>query len=105
MAGALELERADVTWFLSVDAADLPFATVPGGRSTFRSIQVDGEEVEFTEGFTDLHTRVYEATLAGHGFGIADARPSIELVHGIKSAAVGCGSLPHHPSCPATGAR
>lgn len=88
MAGTLELEHAEVRWFLSVEAGDLPFEAVPGVRVTFRSITVDGEELEFTEGFTDLHTRVYERTMAGDGFGIEDARPSIELVHRIRTAAV-----------------
>lgn len=97
MAGALELAHAHVRWFLSVDRADLPFAAEPGQRNTYRSITVDGEEVEFSDGFGDLHTRVYERTLAGAGFGIADARPSIELVHRIRTGEVGPGALPGHP--------
>ena len=96
MSGFLELERADVSWFLSVDVSDLPFSPVPGKSSTFRSITVDGEEMEFTEGFTDLHTRVYERTLAGEGFGIDDARPSIELVYRLrKSPLTPPGDLAH----------
>ncbi|HRS17162.1 MAG TPA: Gfo/Idh/MocA family oxidoreductase [Thermoanaerobaculaceae bacterium] len=91
MAGTLELERADVEWFLSVDRADLPFEPQPGKATTHRSITVDGKEIEFTEGFTELHTRVYEQTLAGSGFGIADARPSIELVHRIRTVPVAVG--------------
>jgi UDP-N-acetyl-2-amino-2-deoxyglucuronate dehydrogenase len=86
ISGYLELERADVQWFLSIEKADLPFAPEPGTKTTFRSITVDGEELEFTEGFTDLHTRVYEATFAGEGFGVEDARPSIDLVHRIRNA-------------------
>lgn len=82
--GALELQRADVSWSLSVDRADLPFEGVPGKRSTFRSITVDGDEVDFSEGFTELHTRSYEEILAGRGFGIDDARPSIELAHQVR---------------------
>lgn len=88
MAGFLELERARVKWFLSLAAADLPYTYQPGVKSTYRSITLDGQEIEFTEGFTDLHTRVYEETLAGRGFGINDVRPSIELVHQIRMAAV-----------------
>ncbi len=88
MAGYLALERARVRWFLSIDPADLPFPVEPGVRSTFRSITVDGEEIEFTEGFTGLHTRVYEETLAGRGFRIADARPAIDLVYRIRTAEV-----------------
>ena len=84
--GHLELERARVNWFLSVDRGDLPRSVVSGGQTTYRSITIDGEEVEFSGGFTDLHTRVYEATLAGRGFGIADARPSIDLVHNIRTS-------------------
>jgi UDP-N-acetyl-2-amino-2-deoxyglucuronate dehydrogenase len=87
-AGSLELERADVRWFLSTDAADLPFAPVPGSRTTFRSMIVDGQQLEFSDGFTDLHTRVYEDVLAGRGYGIDDARPSIELTHQIRHAAI-----------------
>jgi UDP-N-acetyl-2-amino-2-deoxyglucuronate dehydrogenase len=87
MAGRLELERATVDWFLSTERADLP-ATTTNGRTTFRSIKVDDQEIEFTEGFTDLHTRVYEGVLAGSGFGIDDARPAIELVHRIRTSPV-----------------
>lgn len=88
MSGTLELERADVSWFLSIDVNDLPVASVPGKASTFRSIIIDGDEIDFTEGFTDLHTRVYEASIAGEGFGIEDARPSIELVHRLRNLPV-----------------
>ena len=82
-AGLLELPGADVEWFLSLDPADLPEA---GAQRTYRSITVDGEGVEFSGGFADLHTQVYERTLAGDGFGIAEARPSIDLVHSIRHA-------------------
>lgn len=96
MAGHIELARASVRWFLSTDAADLPFTAEPGKRTTFRSITVDGTEIEFTEGFADLHTRVYEGMLAGDGFGIEDARPSIELAHRIRHSAVTVpGAQPH----------
>jgi UDP-N-acetyl-2-amino-2-deoxyglucuronate dehydrogenase len=88
MAGFIEFQRARVRWFLSVDPADLPFPAVPGKISTFRSIVIDGEEVEFTDGFGDLHTRLYEEVLAGRGFSIDDARPSVELVHRIRTTAV-----------------
>jgi UDP-N-acetyl-2-amino-2-deoxyglucuronate dehydrogenase len=88
MSGVLEFERARVRWFLSVDPSDLPFSAEPGRRSTFRSITVDGQEIEFTEGFTDLHTRVYQEAMAGRGFGIEDTLPSIELVHRIRTAPI-----------------
>ena len=86
MSGFLELEHARVRWFLSIDQGDLPFAVLPGQRSTYRSITIDGEEVDFTEGFTDLHTRVYEETLAGRGFSIDDSRPSIKLTFQIRNS-------------------
>ena len=85
VAGRLDLARADVEWFLSIDGGDLP-DEVRGARPTYRSITVDGDEVEFSGGFQDLHTRVYERTLAGDGFGIDAARPAIELVHAIRHA-------------------
>ncbi|HXI13957.1 MAG TPA: Gfo/Idh/MocA family oxidoreductase [Thermoanaerobaculia bacterium] len=99
MAGLIEFESARVRWFLSVDPGDLPFPALPGKVTTFRSIVIDGEEVEFTDGFADLHTRIYEEVLAGRGFGIDDARPSIELVHRIRTAAVDPSSAPdtRHP--------
>lgn len=86
-AGSLELEHADVEWFLSINAADLP-ESVRGVQPTYRSITVDGEEVEFSGGFRDLHTVVYEEALAGRGFGLDDARPSIELAYQIRTAPV-----------------
>ena len=96
-AGFLDLERADVRWYLSTEAADLPFPPEPGKRTTFRSITVDGHEVEFSEGFTDLHTRVYEQVLAGRGFGIDDARPSIDVTSAIRQAALRTHSDRQHP--------
>jgi UDP-N-acetyl-2-amino-2-deoxyglucuronate dehydrogenase len=98
VAGFLELEAAQVTWFLSIAASDLPFAAEPGRRTTFRALTVDGLEVEFTEGFSDLHTRVYEETLAGRGFGLDAARPSIELAHRIRTARVDPGCGLRHPA-------
>lgn len=86
MGGFLELKNATVRWFLSIDRNDLPGEAVEKGKPTFRSIEVDGSEVQFSEGFTDLHTRVYEETLAGRGFGIAEARPSITLVQQMRNA-------------------
>lgn len=98
MAGFLELERARVRWFLSVERGDLPAAVAAAGRTTWRSITVDGAEVEFSEGFTDLHTRVYERVLAGQGFGIDDARPSIVLAHDLRERPVALGEAARrHP--------
>lgn len=96
MSGFLELEKARVRWFLSVDSSDLPYRPEPGKKSTFRSITVDGKEIEFSDGFTDLHTKVYEEILAGRGFGIEDARPSIQLTHRIRTTPVtNAGDLIH----------
>ncbi|MCK4574737.1 MAG: Gfo/Idh/MocA family oxidoreductase [candidate division Zixibacteria bacterium] len=88
IGGFLELENARVRWFLSIDKADLPTEISDKGQRTFRSITMDDEEIEFSGGFTDLHTIVYRETLAGRGFGLADARPSIELVHDLRQAPV-----------------
>jgi len=85
MGGFLELQHADVEWFLSLEKEDLPESFKHQGMSTYRSIEVDDEEVEFSKGFKDLHLRVYEETLAGRGFGIEDARSSIELVYNLRN--------------------
>ncbi len=82
--GFLKLDKANVNWHLSINADHIPAHAKAQGKRTFRSITVDGEEVEFSEGFTDLHTRSYEEILAGRGFGLDDARKSIEIVHGIR---------------------
>jgi UDP-N-acetyl-2-amino-2-deoxyglucuronate dehydrogenase len=78
-AGYLECGRAKVRWFLSVDRRDLP-QSAANGRSTFRSITIDGAEVEFSEGFADLHTRSYQEIVAGRGFGLDLVRPAVEIV-------------------------
>ena len=88
MSGFVELERAKVSWFLSVNGDDLPAPVIPGEPMTYRSITIDGEEIEFSGGFTDLHTRIYEKTLAGEGFGLEDARGSIDLTYQIRQAEV-----------------
>jgi len=96
MAGYIELEKAEVRWFLSVDFNDLPAEVKKKGQRTFRSITYDGEEIEFSGGFTDLHTQLYWQILKGEGFGIKDARPSIELVYKIRnSPAVGKNDKTH----------
>ena len=83
-AGFLELERARVKWFLSINENALPETVRASGKRTFRSITVDGNEIEFSEGFTDLHTRSYEEILKGNGFSIENTRTSIEIVHDIR---------------------
>jgi UDP-N-acetyl-2-amino-2-deoxyglucuronate dehydrogenase len=97
-AGLLELARARVRWLLSTQPEDLPFAPAPGARTTQRELVVDGEAIEFSDGFGDLHTRVYERVLAGGGFRIPDVRPSIELTHQIRHAAVTAPTDVRHPS-------
>jgi UDP-N-acetyl-2-amino-2-deoxyglucuronate dehydrogenase len=82
--GSLELERARVEWFLSIDRNDLPPQAVAAGKPTFRSITVDEQEIEFSGGFTDLHTEVYRDILAGGGYGPQDTLPSIRLAHDIR---------------------
>jgi UDP-N-acetyl-2-amino-2-deoxyglucuronate dehydrogenase len=96
-AGFLECARADVSWFLSVDRNDLP-AEVQGKKTTFRSITVDGEEVEFSEGFTDLHTRSYEEIVAGRGFGLDEVRTSIDIVSTFRNLPVSSGHEWRHPA-------
>ncbi len=86
-AGYLEYEKARVRWFLSIDANDLP-DVVKGKKPTYRSITVDGEEMEFSEGFTDLHTISYQEILAGRGYGLEDARHCVETVEVIRSSVI-----------------
>jgi UDP-N-acetyl-2-amino-2-deoxyglucuronate dehydrogenase len=85
-AGFLELENARVRWFLSLDYDDIPEKVKTSGKRTFRSITVDGEEIEFSEGFTDLHTLSYKEILAGKGFGLKEARQSVETAFIIRNA-------------------
>jgi UDP-N-acetyl-2-amino-2-deoxyglucuronate dehydrogenase len=94
-AGFLEYERARVRWFLSIDANDLP-AEVRGRKTVYRNIDISGEQLEFSEGFTDLHTVSYREILAGRGYGLDDARHCIETVNVIRSARpVAPGTLAH----------
>lgn len=84
IAGTLDMERARVRWFLSVDANDLPQHVKAEGGHAYRSITVDGESLDLSAGFKELHTEVYRDILDGGGYGIADARPSIELVYQLR---------------------
>ena len=84
-AGYLELERARVRWFLSIDYEDIPAEVKTTGKRTFRSITVDGEEIEFSGGFTDLHTISYQKILEGKGYGLEAARKSIQTVYNIRN--------------------
>lgn len=86
VGGYLECQQARVRWFLSIDRNDLP-AGVRDTKTTYRSITVENEEVEFSEGFTDLHTLSYEGIMNGFGFGLSEVRPSIEVVSAVRSSA------------------
>ena len=97
MAGFLRLEKARVKWFLSIDGNDLPDKVKAEGGYAFRSLKLDGEEFDLSAGFTDLHTKVYEETLAGRGLGIDEARPSVQLVYDIRHSEVGGERDNQHP--------
>jgi UDP-N-acetyl-2-amino-2-deoxyglucuronate dehydrogenase len=84
-AGFLQLERARVRWFLSINEDTLPASVKAKGQRTYRSITLEGKEIEFSEGFTDLHTKSYQAILEGKGFNLTESLPSIELAHAIRS--------------------
>lgn len=84
-SGTLELERANVNWMLSIDSDSLPPEAKKAGKRTFRSMTIDGAEFEFSDGFTELHTKSYEEVLKGNGFPISETRKSIELAHAIRS--------------------
>jgi UDP-N-acetyl-2-amino-2-deoxyglucuronate dehydrogenase len=86
VAGYLELEHARVRYFLSINADCLPANAVQGEKKTYRTLSIDGEEFEFSEGFTELHTESYRQILAGNGFRISEARPSIEIVSDIRKS-------------------
>ena len=91
-AGSLRLARADVRWYLSADGDDCARFGRP--RAAYRLLSVDGQELEFSDGFTDLHTETYRHTLSGQGFGIDDVLPSIQLAHDIRHAVVDASALP-----------
>src|SRR3546814_16015471 len=93
----MQCDKADIRVFLSVDSNDLP-AGLANGQSTYRAVAVDGESVEFSDGFTDLHTASYHAILAGNGFGLDDVRPSIEMVSAMSTAEPEPGRGEQHPS-------
>lgn len=96
MAGVLELEWARVRWFLSIEREDLPKELLEKGQTAYRSMLIDGEEIEFSTGFTDLHTEVYKNILEGRAARIEDARPSIEVVYNIRhSELTSPGAEPH----------
>ncbi|MDX9713016.1 MAG: Gfo/Idh/MocA family oxidoreductase [Ignavibacteriaceae bacterium] len=96
-AGFIELKNANVKWYLSIDSKDLPNEAIIKNKSTHRSITIDGNELEFTDGFTDLHTKIYEEILLGKGFGIETARASIETAYTIRHLSVSNIKELYHP--------
>lgn len=98
-AGHLQLANARVRWFLSINADHLPEAQQQKGQRTFRSISVDGQEIEFSEGFADLHTESYRQILSGAGYGLAEARTAVDLVHRIRNAPLAALDGDYHPFC------
>jgi len=98
-AGYMKLKNANVRWFLSVNYDYIPQDVKAAGKTTFRSITVDGKEIEFSEGFTNLHTRSYEHILNGGGFGLEEARNSIDIVSAIRKLTPQGLSGEYHPFC------
>jgi len=96
-SGFLELEKARVRWFLSIDYDDLPAEEKKKGKRTYRSITIDGEDLEFSEGFTELHTVTYKEILKGNGYGLDDSRRSIETVYQIRNATTTTIKGDYHP--------
>ena len=96
-SGMLQLENANIRWYLSIDKNDLPIEATSNDLSTYRSISVDGHEFEFSGGFTDLHTESYKSILKGNGFGLDDARNSIEIAHLIRNQAITTSKSDAHP--------
>ena len=87
-SGYIEFEKARVRWFLSIDENDLPNDIKTKGQRTFRSITINETEIEFSDGFTELHTESYKNILEGNGFGLSDARPSVEIAHSIRNSKI-----------------
>lgn len=96
-AGLLHLKKANVKWFLSLDSKDLPRKAIQEKKPTFRSISIDSEEIEFSGGFTDLHTVSYKEILEGKGYGIKDASNSIEIAHMIRNQHINGKKGDYHP--------
>jgi UDP-N-acetyl-2-amino-2-deoxyglucuronate dehydrogenase len=98
-AGYLKLKKANVRWFLSVDNNDIPAEIKNNGQRTFRSITVNGDEIEFSGGFTDLHNLSYQEILKGNGFGLEETKKSIETVYQIRNANPIGLKGDYHPMC------
>ena len=96
-SGCLEFEKARVRWFLSIDYNNIPEKVKLEGKRTYRSITVNGEEVEFSGGFTELHTKSYQSIMDGNGYGLKDSRQSIQIVHDIRNAPITPLKGDYHP--------
>ena len=96
-SGFIELERAEVKWFLSLDKDDLPETSKREGKPAFRSITIDGEQFEFSGGFADLHNRVYEDIIDGRGYGIEDARSAVAFVDSLRKCDIITNTQRAHP--------
>ena len=96
-SGLLQLKNANVRWYLSIDKQDLPKQAIQNNQPTYRSITVDGEEIEFSGGFTDLHTESYRNILLDNGYGISEARNSIEIAHLIRNQKITSNPDVQHP--------
>lgn len=94
-SGVIEYERASVCWFLSIEISDMPKELAKNGNRTYRSITIDGHEIEFSEGFKDLHIKSYEELLAGRGFGLDDNRAAIAIVSEIRKAVISSNGKKH----------
>ena len=96
-SGFLQLKNANVRWYLSVDKNDLPLSAIQNNQPTHRSITIDNNEIEFSGGFTDLHTISYNKIINNNGYGISDARNSIEIAHLIRNQKITPNSGDKHP--------
>ncbi|MGK0372895.1 MAG: UDP-N-acetyl-2-amino-2-deoxyglucuronate dehydrogenase [Glaciecola sp.] len=96
-SGYLEFKRARVKWFLSIDASNLPENAVKGEKTTYRNIDIEGEQLEFSGGFTDLHTQSYQRILAGDGYGLEDNRTAITTVEAIRNNPLTTDNVNFHP--------
>jgi UDP-N-acetyl-2-amino-2-deoxyglucuronate dehydrogenase len=96
-SGLLQLKKANVSWFLSLDKSDLQKKAIESTQPTYRSILINEEEIEFSGGFTDLHTVSYQNILNGKGYGIGDARQSITIAHQIRNQKISAKTGDFHP--------
>tara|TARA_B100001564_G_scaffold358450_1_gene377156 strand:- start:1980 stop:2879 length:900 start_codon:yes stop_codon:yes gene_type:complete len=87
-AGTLVFKKAKVNWYLSINANNLPQSAIDKGNSTYRTLSIEGEEIEFSKGFADLHKVSYQRIIAGKGYGLSDAKKSIDIVSKIRNKVI-----------------